>query len=222
MTALGATIHTLAGVASRPETTIRNRLSAVRRLARIFHDRMELIIGECRVIRREAAKLKEHLPFTQHRIEQLIQKAHDHRAGELEHARLVLEELGYVTIHDQTPGLETLTLSDFAALLNINAVELEQARKDGVYKLSDIAFVQKLEDSASLRKTDWGGGPLFQACWLAMAKHIQTAPLSELPDPFAPGAPFGPALPPDLKVVPGGRPEAAEPVESIEIEEKNA
>lgn len=165
MTSLGVTIHTLTDVAYKPETTIRNRLSAVRRFARILQERMELIVDERIAIGREATKLREHLPYTRHSVEQLVQKASNHRDGDMERARLALEEIGSVIAHDQLPELEVLALSDFAALLNINAVDLEQARRDGASKLSGVAFIQKLEDSASLRRIDWSDGPLFCAYW---------------------------------------------------------
>ncbi|RYJ64380.1 hypothetical protein EJA06_003775 [Pseudomonas songnenensis] len=42
---------------------------------------------------------------------------------------------------------------------------------------------------------------LYQACLLAMAAFIRNAPEGAPPDPLAPGAPFGPRLPPVLRVV---------------------
>ena len=42
---------------------------------------------------------------------------------------------------------------------------------------------------------------LFNACQLATANFIKECPAHLLPDPFAPGAPFGPKLPPVLSIV---------------------
>ncbi|MGE8435986.1 MAG: hypothetical protein ACN6P2_05540 [Pseudomonas palmensis] len=86
-------------------------------------------------------------------------------------------------------------------LLSVNTVEREQARREGVTSLEDLVFAHALEDSAERRGQEWNDAPLFNACHAAMVDFIRECPRHLLPDPFAPGAPFGPKLPPKLSVV---------------------
>lgn len=87
-------------------------------------------------------------------------------------------------------------------LLSVNPVHRQQAHKDGDTSLRGVAFISQLEDSSTAYGDEWGaGGPLYRACHAAMIQFIKECPEAQLPDPFAPGAPFGPKLPPKLSVV---------------------
>ena len=94
------------------------------------------------------------------------------------------------------------TAQQVADLLSINPAHREQARKDGGESLAGLVSAARAEESATHYGTTWGtGGPLYRACQAAVIEFIQTCPADQLPDPFAPGAPFGPKLPPVLRVV---------------------
>lgn len=196
-----STIHTLAMIGLKPETTPRDKLTVMKRLARQVRVRTTSIIDERMEMRRNARKLQQHLPFTKRAIEALEDEARQHRADELESANNVLRGIGYEILHDPSGELEKLSFDELADLLNINRIDREEALREGALTIWDLVFIHKLEDSASLRHLDWGGGPLFHACWLAMAEFIRTAPEGTLPDPFAPGEIFGPKLPPQLHIV---------------------
>ncbi|MNG17146.1 hypothetical protein D3C84_1011110 [compost metagenome] len=86
--------------------------------------------------------------------------------------------------------MATLGFDAVCDLLNVNRVEREQARAEGVADLAEMIFVRNLEDSASHRGEDWKRGPLFDACLAAMAEFMRRTPRHLRPDPFAPGGPL--------------------------------
>ena len=83
----------------------------------------------------------------------------------------------------------------------MNVLEREHVMREGVTSLEGLVFTHVVEDSAERRGQEWNDAPLFNACHAAMADFIRDCPDGVLPDPFAPGAPFGPKLPPKLRVV---------------------
>lgn len=59
-------------------------------------------------------------------------------------------------------------------------------RNDTLLSLDEIG-----EASNTAQGEEWGaGGPLFEACMVAMSEFIRTCPEHQLPDPFAPGEVF--------------------------------
>lgn len=194
--------HSLAMIGLKLETTPRDKLTVMKRLARQVRVRTTSIVDERMEMRRNARKLQQHLPFTKRAIEALEDEASQHCAAELESANNVLRGIGYEILRDPSGDLKTLSFDDMADLLSINRIDREEALREGARTIRDLVFIHKLEDSASLRHLDWGGGPLWHACFLAMAEFIRTAPEGTLPDPFAPGEVFGPKLPPQLQIVP--------------------
>lgn len=126
----------------------------------------------------------------------------EHRAAELKRALAVRVGYGRLLLMDQEGDAEALGFEALAGLLNINREDRERARREGWTTLRDLIAIHDLENSAER----WGakprsGSPLHQACQLALLEYIRTCPEHLLPDPFAPGAPFGPKRPPRLRIV---------------------
>lgn len=191
----------LCNVAMKPGISMSTSLITTRRICRIFGQRLDSIRAERRAIRREAGKLRHYLPFTAAKIYEIQQRANEHRHTEWEDVRTVLAAFGRSLMLD-TEGLANgLGFDRLCDLLAVNTVERETARKDGLADLADLVFAYALEESAARRGQECNDAPLFNACQLATANFIRECPEHFLPDPFAPGAPFGPKLPPTLSVV---------------------
>ncbi|AZD52184.1 hypothetical protein C4K19_0366 [Pseudomonas chlororaphis subsp. aurantiaca] len=191
----------LVDIAKKPGASMSTSLITTRRICRIFGERLDSIRIERRAMRRKASKLRQYLPFTASAIAEIEQAAADHRSVEWQDLRMVLAGFGRSLVLDTERLAEGLGFDRLCDLLAINTVERETARKDGLASLADLVFAYALEESAARRGQDWNDAPLFNACQLAMANFIREYPKHLLPDPFAPGAPFGPKLPPDLRLV---------------------
>lgn len=195
-------VMTLADIAEKPCTTKRDALTIARRLLRGVCQAKSAIHAERRAMRRQAGKLRQFLPFTALAVTDLEQQASDHRAAELATLSNVLVVYGQTIIHDRDGIAAALGFDQLADLLSINPAHREQARLDGGETLQGLAYIARKEDSATDYGDDWGaGGPLFQACHMAMMEFIRTCPEHLLPDPFAPGELLGPKLAPQLRVV---------------------
>ncbi|WP_455232149.1 hypothetical protein [Geopseudomonas aromaticivorans] len=195
------TIQRLAQIGLKPSTTMRDSLTIARLVLRRCCAIREEAHAIRHALRRKANQLRRHLPFTKQQVEDLELIASDYDAERLARVRTILLTYGQSLIHDRDGYMTALGFDAVCDLLNVNPVEREQARADGVEDLAGLLFIHNLEDSASHRGEDCKRGPLFEACFLAVAEFIQTAPPGTLPDPFAPGAPFGPKLPPVLRIV---------------------
>ncbi|PWY39834.1 hypothetical protein [Pseudomonas sp. RW409] len=191
----------LVDIAKKPGASMSTSLITTRRICRIFGARLDSIRIERRAMRRKASKLRQYLPFTASAITEIEQAAADHRGSEWQDLRTVLSGFGRSLVLDTEGLAEGLGFDRLCDLLAINTVERETARKDGLASLADLVFAYALEESATRRGQDWNDAPLFNACQLAMANFIKECPEHLLPDPFAPGGPFGPKLPPDLRLV---------------------
>lgn len=185
-----STIQALAMIGLKPGVTRRDKLTVSRRIARRLYEIREAIHAERHAMRREANKLRAHLPFTKRQVEALEEQARQHRADELSGTRDVLRGFGYMILRDPEGDSQALGFEALADWLNINRIEREEARREGWHTMRELVFVQNLEDSASNRGGDWKRGPLFEACFLAMAEFIREAPEGTLPDPFGPEGPF--------------------------------
>lgn len=185
-----STIRTLADIGLKPSASLRDRLTIARHVLRQLCAEREAIHDERHALRRKANQLRRHLPFTKLAVESLEQQAHDHRANELELFRQVLLAYGQSLIHDRDGYMAALGFDAVCDLLNVNPVEREKARAEGVADLAGLVFVHNLEDSASHRGEDSKRGPLFGACYSAFCEFIRTAPPGTLPDPFGPDGPF--------------------------------
>ncbi|MDH0745758.1 hypothetical protein N5D61_05315 [Pseudomonas sp. GD03842] len=200
-------VTALVEIASKPGATLGTSLITTRRICRIFGERLERIREESRALSREAGKLRRYLPFTTDRVRELQEQAVQHCVQQREDLRKVLSSFGRSLMLD-TEGLYAgLGFDRVCDLLGVNVIEREKARADGVSGIAEIVFVEALEESAVHRGQDWKDTPLFNACHLAFADFLHECPRHLLPDPFAPGAPFGPKLPPVLAVVGGGKPQ---------------
>ncbi len=196
------TIQRLAQIGTKPTTTLRDSLT----IARLVLRRCCAIREEAHTIRhalrRKARKLRQHLPFTKQQVEDLELIASDYGAERLASVRTILAAYGESLIHDRDGYMAALGFDAVCDLLNVNRVDRERARREGWHTLSELVAIHDLENSAEPRPDRWGdGSPLYEACFAAMAEFILTAPEGTLPDPFAPGAPFGPKLPPVLRIV---------------------
>lgn len=197
-----STVITLAEIGLKPTTTIRDTLTIARRVLRLLYLQHVAIHTERRAIRRQAGKLRQFLPFTAQTVADLEQQAREHRARELEDGRRVLVAFGRTLLLDTDGIAAALGFEALADLLNINRTDRERARREGWRTLSDLIAIHDLENSSERRSDERGAGsPLYEAAFLAMAEFIHSTPTHLLPDPFAPGAPFGPKLPPVLRVV---------------------
>ena len=191
----------LLNIAQKPGASLSTSLITTRRICRIFGERADSIHLERRAMRRKANKLRQFLPFTASAMANIEQVAANHRSSEWDDLRKVLAGFGRSLVLD-TEGLAAgLEFDRLCDLLAINTVERDTARKDGLASLADLVFAYALEESAARRGQAWNDGPLFNACQLATANFIKEFPAHLLPDPFAPGAPFGPKLPPALSIV---------------------
>lgn len=181
---------TLMKIGTKPTATHRTSLMVIRRAARYFCEIADAIHDERRMMRRGAAVLRQFEPFTKQQADALEQRAKDHRDTELEGIRHTLRAFGQSLLHDSDGYLSAMGFDGVCDVLNVNTVEREQARRDGVDDLSGLIFIHNLEDSASHRGEDCKQGPLFEACFAAMAEFIRTAPEGSLPDPFGPDGPL--------------------------------
>ncbi|MEE1922506.1 hypothetical protein V0R50_07095 [Pseudomonas sp. 148P] len=191
----------LCDIASKPGISASTQLITTRRICRNIGRNLDSIHAERRAMRRQAGKLKEFLPFTRQAIADLEQLAQAHRSDERDKAVVALAGFGRSLLFDHDGLAQALGFDRLCDLLSVNTVEREQAMRDGITSLEDLVFIHVLEDSAERRAQEWNDAPLFNACHAAMADFIRDCPDGVLPDPFAPGAPFGPKLPPKLRVV---------------------
>ncbi|PWE45459.1 hypothetical protein [Pseudomonas prosekii] len=188
-------------IAQKPGASMSTSLITTRRICRIFGQRADAIRSERRAIRREASKLRHYLPFTANKIYEIQQQSTDHRRAEWDDLRKVLGAFGRSLMLDTEGLMDGLGFDRVCDLLAVNTVEREAARKDGVNGLAELVFAHSMEDSAARRGQEWNDAPLFNACQIATANFIRDCPAHLRPDPFAPGAPFGPKLPPTLSIV---------------------
>ncbi|MGV8865136.1 MAG: hypothetical protein ACOH2T_28845 [Pseudomonas sp.] len=191
----------LADIAEKRGLSPSVNLVITRRICREFTEGLSAIHDERRALRRKATKLKVFLPFTKLAVADMERLASECQSESLAHLRNSLASIGYELLLDCNGMANALGFDRLCDVLNINTVEREQARREGITSLNDLAFVHALEDSAERRKQEWNDAPLFNACQRAMARFIKECPKDQLPDPFAPGMPFGPKLPPDLRIV---------------------
>lgn len=196
------TITMLADIGSKPAATKRDALTIARRVLRIICQQRASYHAERGAMRRQARKLRQFLPFTEQQASTLDSQAQAHKAELLENTRLTLVAFGSWLLRDADGIADTLGFDQLADLLSINPVHREQARQEGGTSLQGLAYIAQMEDSATGHGDGWGGGgPLSEACHATMMDFIRTCPDHLLPDPFAPGAPFGPPLPPELRIV---------------------
>ncbi|MBR7520342.1 hypothetical protein [Pseudomonas juntendi] len=191
----------LCDIASKPGISASTQLITTRRICRNIGRNLDSIHAERRAMRRQAGKLKAFLPFTRQAIADLERRAQTHRSDERDKAMVAVAGFGRSLLFDHDGLAAALGFERLCDLLGVNTVEREQAGRDGITSLEDLVFTHALEDSAERRAQEWNDAPLFNACYAAMANFIRECPDDVLPDPFAPGAPFGPKLPPKLRVV---------------------
>lgn len=191
----------LCDIALKPGISASTQLITTRRICRNISRNLDSIHAERRAMRRQAGKLKAFLPFTRQAIADLEEQAQTHRSVERAKALVALAGFGQSLLFDHDGLAQALGFERLCDLLNANTVEREKARREGVTNLEDLVFTHALEDSAERRAQEWNDAPLFNACHTAMADFIRDCPEGVLPDPFAPGAPLGPKLPPKLSVV---------------------
>ncbi|MBJ9978421.1 hypothetical protein IAE35_23830 [Pseudomonas sp. S75] len=191
----------LCDIAMKPGISTSTQLITTRRICRNISRNLDAIHAERRAMRRQAGKLKAFLPFTRQAIADLEEQAQTHRSVERAKALVALAGFGQSLLFDRDSLAQALGFERLCDLLNVNTVERQKARRDGITSLNDLVFTHALEDSAERRRQEWNEAPLFNACHAAMADFIRDCPDGVLPDPFAPGAPLGPKLPPKLSVV---------------------
>ncbi|MDF0729216.1 hypothetical protein P0Y43_00530 [Pseudomonas entomophila] len=191
----------LCDIAMKPGISASTQLITTRRICRNISRNLDAIHAERRAMRRQAGRLKAFLPFTRQAIADLEEQEQTHRSIERAKALVALAGFGQSLLLDHDGLARALGFDRLCDLLNVNTVEREQARRDGSTSLECLVFTHALEDSAERRAQEWNDAPLFNACYTAMADFIRDCPDGVLPDPFAPGAPFGPKLPPKLRVV---------------------
>lgn len=191
----------LCDIALKPGISASTQLITTRRICRNISRNLDAIHAERRAMRRRAGKLKAFRPFTRKAIADLEEQAQKHRSLERAKALVALAGFGRSLLFDHDGLAQALGFDRLCDLLNVNTVEREQARRDGITSLNDMVLIHALEDIAERRGQEWNDAPLFNACHATMVDFIRDCPDGVLPDPFAPGAPFGPKLPPKLSVV---------------------
>lgn len=192
----------LCNIALKPGISASTNLITTRRILRNLAHHLDEIHEERRALRRKAGKLRAHLPFTRQAVALLEQLANEHREAARADAWRVLAEFGTSLIFDREGFVDALGFDRMCDLLNVNPVHRKQAHEDGDATLRGVAYVSRLEDSSTGHSENWGaGGPVFRACHAAMIRFIRECPEDQLPDPFVPGAPFGPKARPELRIV---------------------
>lgn len=192
----------LARIARKPGLSHCDQITVTRRLCRQLCVTSDEIHNMRRQLHKAAVEARIHLPFTARQVAELEQLGREYRADDLARYREALTVLGERLLRDSDHLGETLGFDRLADLLSINPAHRERARKAGGDTLRGLAFIARAEESATRHGACWGdGGPLFRACLLAMCEFIRTAPDGSLPDPFAPGGPFGPKSKPTLRLV---------------------
>lgn len=191
----------LCDIALKPGISASTQLITTRRICRNISGNLDSIHAERRALRRRAGKLKAFLPLTRQAIADLEEQAQTHRSVERAKALVALAGFGQSLLFDHDGLAQTLGFERLCDLLSVNTVERERARQGGATNLEGLVFADALEDSAERRAQKWNDAPLFNACHAAMADFIRHCPDGVLPDLFAPGEPFGPKLPPTLRVV---------------------
>lgn len=164
----------LVRLAMKPDASLRDRLTITRLVLRRVCACRSAIHDQRHSLRRQARLMRKRGPFAQRPAKELEQQADTYGAGDLELSRPVLLAFGEALLQDSNGYMATLGFDAVCDLLNVNRVEREQARAEGVADLAELIFVRNLEDSASHRGEDWNRGPLFEACFLAMAEFIRT------------------------------------------------
>ncbi|QYY82792.1 hypothetical protein [Pseudomonas germanica] len=192
----------LCNIALKPGISAATQLTTTRRICRAIADQLDVIRSDRRAIRREARKLKAFQPFTRRAIEELEERAREHQEAIHAGAQDALAGFGQSLMFDREGLAQALGFDRMCDLLGVNPIHRQQASADGDTSLRGVAYLSQLEDSAARKSDNWGtGGPLYRACHAAMIRFIRECPENQLPDPFAPGAPFGPKLPPTLSIV---------------------
>lgn len=192
----------LCNIALKPGISAATQLITTRRICRAIAAQLDAIRAERRALRREAGKLKAFLPFTKQAIAELEEQAKEHQEAIRSGAQSALAGFGQSLMFDREGLALALGFDRMCDLLSVNPVHRHQAAADGDTSLHGVAYLSELEDSADRKSDEWGaGGPLYRACHAAMIRFIRECPEDQLPDPFAPGAPFGPKLPPSLSIV---------------------
>lgn len=195
-------ITRLCNIALKPGVSATTQLITTRRICRAIADQLDVIRSERRALRRQAGKLKAFLPFTRQAIAELEQQACEHQEASRSGAWSALAGFGQSLMFDREGLAQALGFDRMCDLLAVNPVHRQQASADGDTSLRGVAYLSRLEDSSDRKSDEWGaGGPLYRACHAAMIQFIKECPEHLLPDPFAPGAPLGPKLPPTLSIV---------------------
>lgn len=195
-------ITRLCTIALKPGVSAATQLITTRRICRAIADQLDVIRTERRALRRQAGKLKAFLPFTRQAIAELEQRAQEHQEATRCGAWSALAGFGQSLMFDRKGLAQALGFDRMCDLLAVNPVHRQQASADGDTSLRGVVYLSRLEDSSDRKSDEWGaGGPLYRACHAAMIQFIKECPEHLLPDPFAPGAPFGPKLPPTLSIV---------------------
>nr|WP_314614905.1 hypothetical protein [uncultured Pseudomonas sp.] len=179
----------LAKIARKPDHSPRTMLILTQRMVRISLARLAEIRAERRVFRREAEKLQGY-PFTRQQMDRLLEKSRTHRDDDVRDIKRGLIGMGYHLIKDTDNSYDAIGFDCLCDLLSINPVHRPAIQNDE-RGLAGLIYVARLENSASPQSEGWGeGGPLFEACFMAMVDWIKTAPEGDLPDLFGPGSPF--------------------------------
>lgn len=194
-------LRILADLSARPTASARTRLIAIRRLCRAFALELDAIHAERRALRRQAGKLRPFLPFTRLAVADLERQAANHRSDAKNDLCQALAGFGRMLTLDRDRMIASLGFDGLCDLLNVNPVHREELRQRERVELSDIVFVEGLEDSAEHQGEDWKDGPLFNACHYAMMELIRARRL--LPVLSASARPFAPRPPLKLRVVGG-------------------
>lgn len=179
----------IASIAQKPDLSPSTMLILTQRMVRNGLAKLSEIRAERRVFRREAAKLQGY-PFTQQQMDYLLQQARNHRADDMRDIKQGLVGMGYHLIKDTDDSYNAIGFDRLCDLLSINPVHRRAIQHDE-RGLAGLIYVARLENSVSPKSDGWGeGGPLFEACFMAMVDWIKTAPEGDLPDLFGPGSPF--------------------------------
>jgi hypothetical protein len=195
------TLCTLINIGLKPTVTARDMLTITRRIVRWLCELRRAQHEAQRALSRLAAIRREYLPFSRRNVEELELLASEYKA-KLEATNELLLVYGRNITWDFDGYAESLGFEALADLLNINRVDRQRARGEGWHTLGELVAIHGLENSSESGGDKRGAhSPLYQACFLTMAKFIRTVPEDALSDLFARDVTFRPRIKPGLRLV---------------------
>ncbi|MGS8280962.1 hypothetical protein ACU7AI_23590 [Pseudomonas aeruginosa] len=190
-----AKVRKMAEICAKPDVSEKVKFILIQHVARNAGQHRKEIWAERRTFSRQAGIFEVEMPSATMQLAELKQRASDHRRQELDQVEGLLTGIGNMLLQDRGEAFEKIGLDTLFDLLSVNPVHRQGIEVSGFDRgLSDLIYVERLENSADRASDRWGeGGPLFEACFATVSNWLRTAPKEDLPELFGPGSPFAEA-----------------------------